>query len=170
MKTIQTTWEIWTYDVWGNEDDGWEVNDRYCEAIDYQLKLERKVYNAGTDHEFEAASPTKQQLQKVFGLRSQTEIEIDGDDLVIYVSNANDGCPIGEMFCTSHESLCPIRPISQAIRVKRIEPDEFARPRVQNIETGAIYADVSLGDGDWHITTLDGEPAYRLNAELDIIE
>ena len=25
---IMATIEIWTYDVWGNEDDGYEVNDR----------------------------------------------------------------------------------------------------------------------------------------------
>lgn len=31
------TYTLWSYDVWGNEKDGWEVNDR-C-ALDRNLEL-----------------------------------------------------------------------------------------------------------------------------------
>lgn len=31
------TYTLWSYDVWGNEEDGWEVNDR-C-ALDRNLEL-----------------------------------------------------------------------------------------------------------------------------------
>ena len=34
---MSTTHTIWSYDVWGNENDGWEVNDR-C-ALDRALEL-----------------------------------------------------------------------------------------------------------------------------------
>jgi len=73
------------------------------------------------------------------------------------------------------------------IKVKRIEPDHDTRPRLQNIETKAIYADISLGDaekrpefykelvghweklnipGDWCSTSKDGEPSYPLKQEV----
>lgn len=57
------------------------------------------------------------------------------------------------------------------IRVKRIDDDEWNRPRLKNLDTGAIYADVSCGDaedypyagkrwlgGVWYSTTAEGEP------------
>lgn len=34
---MNTTYTLWSYDTWGNEEDGWEVNDR-C-ALDRELKL-----------------------------------------------------------------------------------------------------------------------------------
>ena len=34
---MNTTYTLWSYDVWGNENDGWEVNDRF--ALYRELEL-----------------------------------------------------------------------------------------------------------------------------------
>ena len=108
MSKVQTTWECWSYDVWGNARDGYEVNDRSCFDRDAHLSLKVVVNNAGTPQEFESAYPSDGQIQTLFGI-GRTKIETDGDDLVIYVNRARDGYPIGEIHCVSHVSLSPIR-------------------------------------------------------------
>ena len=107
MKTVMTTWDVWTYDVWGNKEDGYDVNDRFNHSRDLPLRIKATVYNAGKDGEFVGASPSDYQLQQVFGVRCK--LDTDGDDLTIYVNRASDGYPIGELHCTSHASLSPIR-------------------------------------------------------------
>ena len=58
------------------------------------------------------------------------------------------------------------------VEVQTLPPDRWSRPRLQNIESHRIYADVSLGRsqsvtngilGDWHTTTKDGEPLAPLS-------
>ena len=107
--TIDTTWTCWTYDVWGNARDGYDVNDRSCFDREYHLTLTVETHNVGTPHEFTSASPTDQQIRDVFGIHRFTKIETEGDDLNITVSRARDGYPIGELSCASHASLSPIR-------------------------------------------------------------
>ncbi len=106
MRTEQTTWELWTYDVWGNPDDGYEVNDR-CRHGSVEIDCPIEVYNEGTPMEFRGASPTDKQIRAAFGVRCA--IDTDGDDVTIYVNRERDGYPIGELLCVSHESLSPIR-------------------------------------------------------------
>ncbi len=107
-KTIETVWEIATYDVWGNADDGFEVNDVYrCGTTEIACKIE--VNNRGTPQEFKSAHPSNYQIKKVFGTRSR--IDTDGDDMVIYVNRSRDSYPIGELRCVSHKSLSPIQPL-----------------------------------------------------------
>jgi hypothetical protein len=108
QRTVETTWEVWDYDVWGNEVDGYEVNDRFCVSRDYPLTLAVEVNNAGTPHEFESAYPTDKQLREALGIKPRAKVETDGDDITIYVTSA-DGYPLGELSCTSHESLSPIK-------------------------------------------------------------
>lgn len=107
-KTIETVWEAWTYDVWGNAKNGYEVNDRNCIDRAYPLTLDVQENNPGTPQAFASATPSDAQLRKVFGI-GKTRIETDGDDLTIYVNRERDSYPIGELHCTSHESLSPIR-------------------------------------------------------------
>lgn len=111
MKRITTTWEIATYDVWGNARDGYDVNDVYRQGS-VTLVLTVEKFNEGTPQEFESASPTDRQLRRVFGL-GRIQLDTDGDDLAIYVNRARDGYPIGELRCTSHKSLSPIQPTKQ---------------------------------------------------------
>ena len=106
MKTLKTTWEMRTYDVWGNARDGYEVNDSYdCGEIDLTLKMQ--TANAGTPHEFRYAFPSTAQIKRVFGTRCR--IDVDGDDRVVYVNRRRDGYPIGELVLTSHDGLSPIK-------------------------------------------------------------
>lgn len=105
MKTVLTSWAVYTYDVFGNKKDGYEVNDRYSQGIiDLRLKIRRN--NAGTSNQFESASITKYQLQKAFGVSCQ--LTVDGDDLQYYVHRQSDYYPIGELRCKSHDTLSPI--------------------------------------------------------------
>lgn len=105
---IKTVWEIWTYDVWGNARDGFEVNDR-SRIGKTELFLDVEINNPGTPHEFNSAFPSNAQIRRAFGLRPY-RLDVDGDDVTVYVNRERDGYPIGEMYCVSHESLSPIRP------------------------------------------------------------
>lgn len=112
-RTIETIWEVWTYDVWGNAKDGYEVNDRWCHARAYPITLAVEPNNhPGTPAFFESAYPSDQQIRAAFGIRCR--VELDGDDLTIYVTRARDGYPVGELICRSHASLSPIRVIAPA--------------------------------------------------------
>ena len=105
-KYLNTVWEAWTYDVWGNARDGYDVNDRSCFNRAYPIRLTIQTHNQGTEREFQSAHPSDAQIRKLFGVRCR--IETDGDAEHIYVTRARDGYPIGELHCTSHE-LSPIR-------------------------------------------------------------
>jgi hypothetical protein len=104
--SLPTTWELRTYDVWGNAKDGYEVNDSYS-AGTVELRIPQTRYNVGTPQEFIGAYPTDRQIKLAFGVRCR--ISTDGDDLHITVERERDGYPIGEMYCTSHISLSPVR-------------------------------------------------------------
>ena len=107
--TIETTWEVWTYDVWGNAEEGYNVNDRYCLQHAYPLTLAVVTNNPGTDRAFDSASPSDKQIREALGLVEDASITTDGDDLYIQVDASEDGYPLGELSCMSHESLSPIR-------------------------------------------------------------
>ena len=102
---IKTTWERTTYDVWGNADDGYDVNDMYRGGI-VEFPCSVQTHNAGTPHEFQSAYPSDYALRRVFGV--SCALDTDGDDTTIYVRRHSDGYPLGELFCTSHSSLSPI--------------------------------------------------------------
>ena len=110
-RYVTTQWEWATYDVWGNARDGYEVNDVYRRREPVELRLEVKTYNAGSEHEFDSAYPSTKQIRQVFGVRCQ--LDLQGDDLTVYVNRERDLYPIGELHCTSHDSLSPIREKSQ---------------------------------------------------------
>jgi hypothetical protein len=99
---LTTTWEIVTYDVQGNARDGFDVNDAYRRGS-VELDLRPNIYNKGTPYEFIAYNITDRQIRAVFGVRCR--LENDGDDIRVYVNRSRDGCPLGELFCTSHDSL-----------------------------------------------------------------
>lgn len=101
--TLHTTWELWSYDVWGNADDGYQVNDRCCFERSYELDLPITVYNAGTPHEFRSASVTNAQLREIWGKGCSDDGL--GEGTTVYMERTKDGKPVGEMHCTSHESL-----------------------------------------------------------------
>jgi len=102
--TVKTAWEIWTYNVWSNKEDGFEVNNRFCQDRKYVIYAPAEIYNVGLESEFRAAAPSDTQMRDIFELAG--DVDIDGDDLSIYVSK--DGYPVGELIYISHESLSPV--------------------------------------------------------------
>ena len=107
-KTIETIWEVWTYDVWGNARDGYEVNDRSCMDREYPMTLKVQVNNPGTEYEFLSAFPSAKQCREALGL-GKVRLDWEGDDLHIYINRDRDGYPLGELQCISHASLSPIK-------------------------------------------------------------
>ncbi len=106
---VRTVWEVWTYDVWGNQHDGWEVNDRCCINRGYVIYAPATLYNVGIEGEFRSASPSDEQIMKAFGLIIGTHINTDNsDDTSIYVTLEENRYPIGELICMSHDSLSPV--------------------------------------------------------------
>lgn len=108
LAKIDTIWDLRTYDVWGNAKEGYEVNDSSIHSEDVHILLEVKTYNAGLPGEFKSAYPTDSQIRKAFGFTT-FRMDLTGDDTTIYINAAVDSMPMGEMHCTSHESLSPIR-------------------------------------------------------------
>jgi hypothetical protein len=104
--SLPTTWEIRTYDVWGNAKDGYEVNDVYS-AGTVELRIPQTRYNVGTPQEFISACPSDRQIKRALGVSCR--IETDGDDTHITITRMRDSYPLGEMYCTSHKSLSPVR-------------------------------------------------------------
>ncbi len=109
MKPIETHWEVWEYDVWGNEKDGFDVNDRYCISRDYPIMCKVEVNNVGTSQEFKSAYPSSYAIKQALSIKKWIHIDIEGDDLSIYVYAAKNGYPLGELHCISHNSLSPIK-------------------------------------------------------------
>ena len=107
-RTIETTWECWTYDVLGNARYGYEVNDRSCFERNAALTLTVETNNPGTPQAFDSATPNDAQIRRLFGL-GRTRFTTNGDDTTIYIDRDRYGYPLGEMHCTSHTSLSPIR-------------------------------------------------------------
>jgi hypothetical protein len=104
---IDTTWKPASYDVWGNARDGYEVNDVY-RGSEVTIRCKVEINNADTPQEFLSAYPSNTQIRAALNLR-RFKLELDGDDISIYVNRARDGYPLGELSCTSHDSLSPIR-------------------------------------------------------------
>lgn len=108
MSSINTTWEVRLYEVWGNKKDGFEVNDSFVVERAKELRLTKVYNNQGTSRAFTSAYPSDRQIRKIFNI-NRKKLSLDGDDITIYVNLEKDGYPIGEMHCISHESLSPIR-------------------------------------------------------------
>jgi hypothetical protein len=111
-KTVKTYWEVWHYDVWGNSEEGYSVNDRRCSNRALELDIPVTVYNVGTAREFESAGPTDSQIREALSLKDSVEFECSvGDDIHIYPETEDDTYPLGELFCISHSSLSPVREV-----------------------------------------------------------
>lgn len=80
-------WTAYNYDVWGNEKDGYEVNNVY--------KLEHDVY---IDSEVEYGDKDFIRfVKRLFSLKKKLRFDsfdFDGDDSIIFVNYR--GYPVGE--------------------------------------------------------------------------
>jgi hypothetical protein len=79
----KTAWRWISYDVWGNENDGWEVNAAYPTSVVYRLPVE-------------ASDET---ILKTVWEDDSNEVEIESystEDTVYFVSK-DDSKPLGEI-------------------------------------------------------------------------
>jgi len=87
---------LWTYDVWGNDEDGYTVNDR-CKQGVLIVPTKREVHNAGTPDEFVTENPTDRQLCDAID-RPKSKTEWEGEsDYTLYATNPRNGYPICEL-------------------------------------------------------------------------
>jgi len=82
-----TNYQLCSYDVWGNDIDGYEVNDKYKLDI---ISLPE--------------SPTNSQILKALkscGFLKSTvklsQLEFDGDEQTIYINVSRNGAPFCEL-------------------------------------------------------------------------
>ena len=103
MKLI-TTWQLVTYDVWGNARDGWEVNQAF-QSGEYELEASLELHNNGRyGSEFIAATVSDHELRKKLGLRRFIDSGM-GDDVTLYIEDSRNSKPLCELRCTSHKFL-----------------------------------------------------------------
>ena len=103
QKTVK--YDVWSLDVWGNETDGFDVNDRSCFDREVHFPTTYKVYNQGKPGEFSDNWPTDQQILdtlRSIGFLSDkcklTDITIDGEsDCSLYIDQADNGMPICQL-------------------------------------------------------------------------
>ena len=87
------TYRLWTYDVWGNARDGFDVNDR-CSHGYVTIACKREGFNLGTQHEFYTWEPTDRQLSRAAGFN---RVQWDGSDGNYHAEATSNGRPIGEL-------------------------------------------------------------------------
>ena len=103
MKTVK--YDVWSLDVWGNEEDGFDVNNRSCFQRDVEFPTTHKVYNEGTDWEFSDDWPTDEQIVQTLidigFLNSNVvviDLTIDGEsDNSLYIDQEDNGFPICQL-------------------------------------------------------------------------
>lgn len=96
-------YELWFYDVWGNEEDGFEVNDRQCANLNFIVPTMPKTYNRGGPGQFTDFVPSNKEILTALVKAGELKpsaltaaIEFDGDGETIYLTDYN-GCPLCEL-------------------------------------------------------------------------
>ena len=106
MNTQKQVWDLWSYDVWGNADDGYDVNDRHCLNREIEIEVKEERYNIGTEQEFGDFIPTDEQMHEIiseyFDVKL-SDLEFDGDDMVCYINLEKDAYPLCELHLISPE-------------------------------------------------------------------
>lgn len=98
------SYELWFYDVWGNESDGFSVNDKHCISRDFVIPTMPKTYNKGKPKQFTDFVPSNKEILTALvnaGELNSTVlltdiVSIDGDGESIYLIEDN-GCPLCEL-------------------------------------------------------------------------
>ena len=93
MKTQIQSYQLWTYDLWADEDGGYYVNDRFKNGR-VEIKVKEKIYNKGTDHQFSVFEPTNRQLNCALNVHG---FDWEGEaDSVLYATDKH-GDPVCEL-------------------------------------------------------------------------
>ena len=91
QETKVKRYQVWTYDVWGNARDGFEVNDR-SKGGTVTINVKPETFNAGTANEFTTWEPTDNQLARACGARGCAFEWSEGS---YYIENKSNGRPEG---------------------------------------------------------------------------
>ena len=105
-------WEVIGYGVSGNATQGWDIYDCWVLEPELVLKLTTDQRKSGYPWDsrretFRYAQMRERQIRQVLDCHNWP-IYIDGDDTRVLVTRRNDGYPIGELRCVSHQSLSPV--------------------------------------------------------------
>jgi len=93
VKTRIALYRFWTYDLWGNENDGWEVNDRYDRGL-VEVIQEETIYNRGSEHEFVSWECSKESLKEA--VAAIVDLDWEGEnEYTLYATY--EGKPICEL-------------------------------------------------------------------------
>lgn len=103
MKTVK--YNVWSLDVWGNETDGFNVNDRSCIFRELEFPTYPQGYNRGTAAEFWEHWPSDKQIietMKDAGIMAAMvkpeDIVIDGDyEFSLNIDDASNGFPLWQL-------------------------------------------------------------------------
>ena len=110
------SYELWFYDVWGNEEDGFSVNDRYCVSRDFIIPTIPKTYNRGTPRQFTDFVPSDKEVLTALVKAGEIQetpflaninidnINIDGVGEHIYLTEEN-GYPLCELLLNESEKI-----------------------------------------------------------------
>ena len=97
-------YDVWNLDVWGNEDDGFDVNDRSCYWRAAEFPTVCTKYNVGTPNEFKNVWPSDAQILqtlKDIGFLKDScklaDITIDGEHEQLFIEESNNGYPICQL-------------------------------------------------------------------------
>lgn len=96
--------ELWSFDVWGNADDGYTINDRSCIERELTIPAYKNLYNKGWSSEsIVIESEDDQILQALIDcgfLKSDVtmaDLVFDGDDTMIYIEDSINNMPICQL-------------------------------------------------------------------------
>lgn len=128
-RTKTRKFRLWTYDVWGNARDGFDVNDRYSHGY-VEIVCKRADYNVGTPHAFSDWEPTDRQLSRAAGF---TRVSWDGSEGTYYAEATRNGRPIGELCDEDRPELTHER---EQARAKYLADMETVNARQREQETG----------------------------------
>jgi hypothetical protein len=92
-KTRTRLYTLRVYDVWGNAQDGFTVNDSYVIG-EVKIKCRVRVYNAGTDREFVDYVPSERQLALAVG---EKDLVWSGEPDETLYADSSDGKPVCEL-------------------------------------------------------------------------
>ena len=97
------SYELWFFDVWGNEEDGFSVNDRNCASRDFIVPTMPKTYNRGRPEQFTDFVPSNKEILSALVQAGEIQetpflasINIGGDGENIYLTEEN-GYPLCEL-------------------------------------------------------------------------
>ena len=103
------SYELWFYDVWGNEQDGFEVNDRRCANRDFVIPSMPKTFNRRTSRQFTDFVPSDEEILTALVNAGElkesaltADITIDGDGENMYLTEDN-GFPLCELLLNKED-------------------------------------------------------------------